>query len=103
MHGPELSRRPDDFSVVMALGDSITAGLLAKSTRRQGLSLPLTSHDQIPMQPEPVRGIAEDRGVSYAIGNDPGAITIPSILSHYTPNLVGVSLGSRKPILRVGG
>lgn len=31
--------------------------------------------------------------MSYPIGNDPGAITVATILSHYSPSLTGVSTG----------
>ncbi|TYJ57438.1 hypothetical protein B9479_001754 [Cryptococcus floricola] len=70
--------RPDDIRVVMALGDSISAGLLARPSRTSSSSvLP-----QIPFLPKSV-DIQEYRGVSYPIGSDPGAVTIPNILSHF--------------------
>jgi phospholipase B1 len=35
----------------------------------------------------------EYRGLSYPIGRDPLALTIPNILSHYVPSLSGGSVG----------
>ncbi|KAG9112300.1 hypothetical protein FRC07_007937, partial [Ceratobasidium sp. 392] len=69
--------RPDDFSVAMAIGDSITAGAFAQGINRQDLLL----------------NFVEFRGVSYAGGGDPGAITVPNLLKHYNATLVGGSLG----------
>lgn len=84
--------RPDDFKVVMALGDSITAGFLAKSPRDADIITDSLQHAQSTFD---FRSsiLNEYRGVSYPIGNDEGAITIASILSHYSPNLTGVSIG----------
>ncbi len=53
--------RPDEFSVVMAIGDSITAGALAQG-----------------QQTNPLLDVAEWRGLSFAAGGDPGALTIPN-------------------------
>jgi phospholipase B1 len=41
--------------------------------------------------------VEEYRGVSYAIGGDPGAVTLPNILGHYS-NLTGASIGHRPPV-----
>ena len=84
----------------MALGDSITAGLLAKSSRdpvpTRSFSL-LLNDEQLPLHTKP--SIADEyRGVSYTTGYDPGAITIASILSHYSPNITGASVGHHPPI-----
>lgn len=35
----------------------------------------------------------EDRGVSFAIGGDPGAVTLATLMKNYQPNLHGASLG----------
>ncbi|KAH7103679.1 hypothetical protein BKA62DRAFT_48226 [Auriculariales sp. MPI-PUGE-AT-0066] len=70
--------RPDDFTVFMALGDSITAGALAEG-----------------LQTNPFNILKEWRGVSYAIGGDPGAITVPNLMSHYSNTRPkGASVGS---------
>ncbi len=98
----------------MALGDSISAGLFAKSTREGPLSRPsppppslhVADEQQLPLGSKPILSsliaIDEYRGVSYPTGNDPGAITIASILSRYSPNLTGVSTGHHPPITCVG-
>lgn len=99
----------------MAMGDSLTAALVARDSPEE---LPwLTDTDQVPMQSErhiPLlatnKGVAdaiattvgpadwlEYRGLSYPIGVDDEAISIASILEHYTP-LEGVSRGHGKPI-----
>ncbi|KAG8738961.1 hypothetical protein FRC12_016473 [Ceratobasidium sp. 428] len=70
--------RPDDFSVAMAIGDSITAGAFAQGINRQDLLL----------------NFVEFRGLSYAGGGDPGAITMPNLLKHYNKTLIGGSLGN---------
>ncbi|EJD43634.1 hypothetical protein AURDEDRAFT_145439 [Auricularia subglabra TFB-10046 SS5] len=68
--------RPDEFDVVMAVGDSITAGAFAKG-----------------IQPGSLSTFDEWRGVSYAAGGDPGAITLPNIIKRYNPNVRGASVG----------
>ncbi|KAG8688905.1 hypothetical protein FRC08_011205 [Ceratobasidium sp. 394] len=55
--------RPDDFSVAMAIGDSITAGAFAQGINRKN----------------PLLNFVEFRGLSYAGGGDPGAITVPNV------------------------
>lgn len=60
--------RPNDVKVVMGMGDSITAGFGALSS------------------------LNESRGLSFSMGGDPGAITVPNFLSYYNPNLVGYSI-----------
>lgn len=35
----------------------------------------------------------EDRGVSFAMGGDPGAVTLATLMKYYQPNLHGASLG----------
>jgi hypothetical protein len=46
--------------------------------------------------------ILEYRGSSYAAGGDPSAITLPNIISHYTP-LIGASTGSHPPLTCIAG
>ncbi|KAK8844732.1 hypothetical protein IAR55_006582 [Kwoniella newhampshirensis] len=91
--------RPDDFKVVMALGDSITAGLLARGTRDERTS---STHEQTPFPN--LLTIAEFRGLSYPIGYDTDAITIPRILEHYVGerNISGVSRGQHPPTSCLG-
>lgn len=90
-----LNRRPDDFSVAMAIGDSITAGAFAKGINPDNKDL----------------NWVEWRGVSYSGGGDDGAITMPNvrilfqsyvlyslispkqILKHYNKTLVGGAQG----------
>lgn len=35
----------------------------------------------------------EARGITYGGGGDPGAITIPNYIKHYSPNVIGGSVG----------
>jgi hypothetical protein len=66
----------------MALGDSITAGLLAgPSTRSDEVASSLLKEGSAPVfgLPPP---ISEYRGLSYPIGSDPDAITFPNIPIH---------------------
>lgn len=94
-----MFRRPDDISVVMAMGDSITAGFLARSpgffeTHR-------TDETQEPLISVPVA--REYRGLSYPIGGDDGAITVPNILGHWSKNLTGMSRGHHPLLACIGG
>ena len=86
----------------MALGDSITAGLLATSSRNLGPQL-ASRGEQSSFQRVSVAAIDEYRGVSYPTGNDPGAISIASIMSHYSPNMTGISYGHHPTIVCPGG
>lgn len=91
----------------MALGDSITAGLLAKSTRAGPLHHLHAVDDGAQLSFQPASNsvlprLDEYRGVSYSTGNDPGAISIASILLHYSPNLTGASIGHHPPVKCVG-
>jgi phospholipase B1 len=83
----------------MALGDSITAGLLAgPSTRSDEVASSLLKEGSAPVfgLPPP---ISEYRGLSYPIGSDPDAITFPNILSQFTSrNLTGPSRGKHIPM-----
>lgn len=69
--------RPDDFKVVMGLGDSVLAGFGAKLFTLLETQL-----------------INEYRGISFAMGGDPHTTTIPSFLKHYRADLVGASRGT---------
>lgn len=57
--------RPGNIRVVMAMGDSITAGMSAKDTN--------------------VLSLKEYRGLAYSIGGDPGLTTFPNLLAPYVP------------------
>lgn len=63
---------PNDIDVVLALGDSITAGFGIAGA--SGL-------------------LAEYRGQSWAIGGDENATTVPNFLKFFNPDLVGFSVG----------
>lgn len=67
--------RPSDIKVVMAMGDSMTAGfaIMGRST----ISL-----------------LDEWRGLSGFVGGDPGAITLPNFFQHYSPDVIGASVGA---------
>ncbi|GES80545.1 phospholipase B1, membrane-associated-like [Rhizophagus clarus] len=71
--------RIDDIKVIMALGDSITAGFGAKG-----------HHTNIPID---IHNLHENRGVSFSIGGDPDAVTIANFIKHYSPELIGSSTG----------
>ncbi|KAJ3309208.1 hypothetical protein HDV04_006315 [Boothiomyces sp. JEL0838] len=72
--------RPDDIKVIAAIGDSITAGFGAKGLAN-------------PKQPIDIQNLDEDRGVSWSMGGDDGAITIANFVKQYSPNVVGASVG----------
>ncbi|KAL7419380.1 hypothetical protein Q5752_006218 [Cryptotrichosporon argae] len=91
--------RPDDFRTVVALGDSISAGLLARDgtepRSRRGSQEMFSS-------PAPLALVAlEHRGVAYPSGLDAGALTLPALLSHYA-NVSGASAGAH-PVLGCPG
>lgn len=65
--------RPNDIKVVMALGDSITAGFGIMGAEGD---------------------LNEFRGKSWAIGGDAGETTVPNFLRTYTPDLQGAAKGS---------
>ncbi|KAL0084486.1 hypothetical protein J3Q64DRAFT_1641161 [Phycomyces blakesleeanus] len=79
---PESVRdlRPDDIRVVAGIGDSVMAGFGAKGVQTRFLS-PKT--------------LSEDRGISFAMGGDDGAITIPNLIHYYSHELYGSSVGSQ--------
>ncbi|GHJ87589.1 hypothetical protein NliqN6_3991 [Naganishia liquefaciens] len=105
-HCPALTRkaeatnihdvRPDDFSVVMALGDSITAGLFATPSElsKENLVVDAIEKPVRRFRGQPQRylgtgassfipGFEEYRGISYAMGDDEGAETIPNMIRYY--------------------
>jgi len=67
--------RIDDFAVIMAMGDSMSAGFNAG--------------------PDGKTDMKEHRGVSFSIGGDAGAITLPNFISSVKRNgeLVGPAVG----------
>eukprot|EP01121_Diplochlamys_sp_Union-15-3_P013437 TRINITY_DN4168_c0_g1_i6.p1 TRINITY_DN4168_c0_g1~~TRINITY_DN4168_c0_g1_i6.p1 ORF type:complete len:176 (-),score=24.99 TRINITY_DN4168_c0_g1_i6:9-482(-) len=77
--------RPGNIKVVMALGDSISAGFAMDT------GVPL-----------------EWRGLVFSIGgdkyetefSDDPAVTIPNYLLHYNPSLVGTSVGTTIPLTK---
>eukprot|EP01135_Chromosphaera_perkinsii_P012083 Nk52_evm21s2579 gene=Nk52_evmTU21s2579 len=69
--------RPGNVKVVMALGDSITAGFGIEGRRNRFLL-----------------NFYESRGKSWSIGGDEGAVTFPNMLKNYSPDLVGYSTGT---------
>jgi phospholipase B1 len=72
--------RPDDIKVIGALGDSITAGFAATGLKD-------------PSKPIDISSIFEQRGVSWSIGGDKGAITVANYFKSYNPKIVGASVG----------
>ncbi|KAI7871370.1 uncharacterized protein EV154DRAFT_431606 [Mucor mucedo] len=74
--------RVDDIKVVGALGDSITAGFGILSIDKSDPSL-VNMLDVF----------KEYRGLSYSIGGEEGAFTIPNYVKHYQPNVTGYSVG----------
>ncbi|CAG8601318.1 4500_t:CDS:2, partial [Cetraspora pellucida] len=71
--------RPDDIKVIMALGDSITAGFQADATCDENNNT--------------ANKLYEYRGVSYAMGGDTGAVSVANFFKYYSPELKGASLG----------
>ncbi|CAM0140496.1 unnamed protein product [Umbelopsis sp. WA50703] len=71
--------RIDDIKMVAALGDSITAGFAAKGV--QGPTIVNLAN------------LNEDRGVSFAMGGDAGALTLATLMKNYQSSLRGASLG----------
>jgi len=65
--------RPDDISVVMALGDSITAAFGLKGA---------------------YGGLEEYRGQSWSIGGDSDAVTLANFFKYYNSSVQGASLSN---------
>ena len=72
--------RVDDIKIIMALGDSVTAGFGAKG---RNVHIPIDIYN-----------LYENRGVSFSMGGDPGAVTIANFIQHYSPELIGSSIGN---------
>ncbi|KAI9279302.1 hypothetical protein BY458DRAFT_431822 [Sporodiniella umbellata] len=74
--------RPDDIKVIGALGDSITAGfgILGLNFSQPPLIVGFNTFN-------------EYRGLSYSIGGDENAFTVPNYLKHYQPELKGQASG----------
>ena len=77
--------KPSDVGVVAAIGDSMTAALFAKVKNVIGLIPVLYNKHSL-----------EFRGVSWSIGGDEGATTLPNLIKHYNPNLQGYSVKTGK-------
>ena len=77
--------KPSDVEVVAAIGDSMTAALFAKVKNVIGLIPVLFNKHSL-----------EFRGVSWSIGGDEGATTLPNLIKHYNPNLQGYSVKTGK-------
>ena len=76
--------RIDDIGVVLALGDSITAGLNSE----------FAFGDYSETNPCPKAPVQlEFRGSSYATGADDGIFSIGNAIKHYNPNVIGLSKG----------
>ncbi|KAI8147093.1 hypothetical protein BJV82DRAFT_553010 [Fennellomyces sp. T-0311] len=73
--------RPDDIRVVIGIGDSVMAAFGAKGIQNNRF----ISLDTL----------KENRGVSFAMGGDPGATTLPNIIRYYAPSLYGPSVGNQ--------
>ncbi|KAI9318206.1 hypothetical protein BX666DRAFT_2105389 [Dichotomocladium elegans] len=76
--------RPDDIKLVGSLGDSIMAGFALKGINDGpgGTSILNSS------------SITEYRGQSWTLGGDSGAISLGAHLRRYSPNILGLSVGS---------
>jgi hypothetical protein len=73
--------RPGNIKVVMAVGDSISAGFAMNAGHFWDL-----------------KGFVEFRGDVFSIGGNPKAKTIPNYLKNYNPNIVGASVGDSLPL-----
>ncbi|OAD01374.1 hypothetical protein MUCCIDRAFT_165262 [Mucor lusitanicus CBS 277.49] len=69
--------RPDDFRIVMGLGDSVMAGFAAKGVQDNNFFN--------------IKNLYENRGISFAMGGDDNTVTVPNIINYYSYNLVGSS------------
>jgi len=73
--------RPGNIKVVMALGDSISAGFAMHA----GHILDVFT-------------LLEYRGDVFSIGGNEGNYTMPNFLKNYAPGLVGMSIGNSLPL-----
>lgn len=74
-----LDLRPNDISVMLAMGDSITSAFGIMGSWN------------------------ESRGRSFSIGGDEDAVTLPNLFRHFTDKLVGFSLGTNAAQVCYGG
>jgi phospholipase B1 len=81
--------RPDDIHFVFALGDSITAALMATGPK-PGQYLLSKSH------------LVEDRGISFVTGGESSAPTLFNFFKRYQLDLCGASQGSQQMTACVG-
>lgn len=72
--------RPDEIGIVMAMGDSMTAGFNVKDGAV----------------------MSEYRGWGFSSGVEPTANTLGTFLKAYNPQLIGGAKGSREPSQKVG-
>ncbi|KAI8641873.1 hypothetical protein BD408DRAFT_367597, partial [Parasitella parasitica] len=72
--------RIDDIEVIAALGDSVSAGMLAKNINSTYVSM---------------SDFIEYRGVSWTMGGDPDAPSIANYVKHYRSDLYGASVGQK--------
>ncbi|KAI8994736.1 hypothetical protein BDB01DRAFT_714699 [Pilobolus umbonatus] len=71
--------RADDIKIIAGLGDSIMSGFGAKGYDGNIIH---------------IKSLNENRGVSFAMGGERGAITLPNIIRYYSPDLYGYSEGN---------
>ncbi|KAG7539647.1 hypothetical protein FFLO_03446 [Filobasidium floriforme] len=88
--------RPDEISVVMAIGDSITAGLFARPAS-DDLSPSMKSREADQHFFPGFKGFEEYRGVSFSTGGDADAVTLANNIRYYNPDLKGQSYGHHRP------
>ncbi|KAK4520124.1 uncharacterized protein ATC70_008254 [Mucor velutinosus] len=72
--------RVDDIKVIAAMGDSVSAGMLAKNINSTYISM---------------SDFIEYRGVSWTMGGDPDAPSIAKYVKHFSPDLYGASVGQK--------
>lgn len=80
--------RPSDIKVVMAVGDSMTAGFAMKADHAYDIW-------------DLYSNLLEYRGAVYSVGGDAGAVTVPNFLARYAANgavPVGASVGTSFPL-----
>jgi hypothetical protein len=88
--------RADDIGLVMAMGDSITAGnRIVETTISYVLifSIAFAAHDT-----DLFNGFIEYRSDSWSIGADPTANTLFNFFSHFNSNAQGGAIGNSLPI-----
>jgi hypothetical protein len=73
--------RPQDIKVIMAVGDSISAGFAMHAG-------PLVE----------VWKLVEYRGDVFSIGANPDQYTLPNFFKHYSPNIIGGAVGNSLPL-----